>query len=102
MSLQAAFLDRDGTLIEYRPYLSSPSDVGIVPGVREALRLARKRNVKLFLFMNQSGVGRGYFTLADVDAVNAMMLELLGLGANMTSCCVSRTLPRDNPCEQRP
>jgi D-glycero-D-manno-heptose 1,7-bisphosphate phosphatase len=77
---QAVFLDRDGTLIENRHYLASPEGVAALPGVREGLQVARDRGAKLFLFTNQSGVGRGYFTLADVEAVNRRMIEAIGLG----------------------
>jgi D-glycero-D-manno-heptose 1,7-bisphosphate phosphatase len=77
---QAVFLDRDGTLIENRHYLASPEGVALLPGVREGLQVARDRGAKLFLFTNQSGVGRGMFTLADVEAVNRRMIEAIGLG----------------------
>ena len=73
---QAIFLDRDGTLIENRHYLSSPEGVALLPGVCEALARVREAGAKLFLFANQSGVGRGYFTLADVEAVNRRMTPL--------------------------
>ena len=93
---QAIFLDRDGTLIENRHYLSTPEGVALLPGVQEALRRARDRRVKLFLFTNQSGVGRGYFTLADVEAVNRRMIDLLGLGDDLFAriCVAPRGLTR--------
>ncbi len=65
ISPQAVFLDRDGTLIENRHYLASPEGVAVLPGVREGLARVRAAGAKLFLFTNQSGVGRGMFTLAD-------------------------------------
>ena len=82
-NLQAIFLDRDGTLIENKHYLGSPDGVVLLPGVREALARARDNGIKLFLFTNQSGVGRGYFTMADVEAVNRRMIEMLGLGDDL-------------------
>lgn len=77
---QGIFLDRDGTLIENLHYLASPEGVALLPGVREALARARAAGAKLFLFTNQSGIGRGYFTLTDVEAVNRRMIEMLDLG----------------------
>ena len=41
MTAKACFLDRDGTLIEERNYLSDPALVALAPGVPEALRLLR-------------------------------------------------------------
>jgi D-glycero-D-manno-heptose 1,7-bisphosphate phosphatase len=77
--VKALFLDRDGTLIVDRHYLSDPAGVTLLPGVREGLRQARAAGYALFLFSNQSGIGRGYFTLADAERVNARMESLLDL-----------------------
>lgn len=74
---RAVFLDRDGTLIEERNYLSRPEQVAIFPGVPPALRRLQAAGFKLFIVSNQSGVGRGYFTLADVEKVNAHLLREL-------------------------
>ena len=66
----AVFLDRDGTLIAEKNYLCRPEDVEIFPGAGGALQRLSDAGFKLFIVSNQSGVGRGYFTLADVDRVN--------------------------------
>lgn len=98
---RAIFLDRDGTLIENRHHLRDPEGVAILPGVRESLARARDAGAKLFLFTNQSGVGRGYFTLADVEAVNRRMVELLGLGEDLfTQICIAPERP-DEPVVYR-
>ena len=82
---KALFLDRDGTLIIDKDYLSDPAGVELIPGAAEALRRARELGYKLFLFTNQSGIGRGYFTLADAIACNQRMLEMLNLGDDLFS-----------------
>lgn len=66
----AVFLDRDGTLIAEKNYLCRPEDVEIFPGAGRALKQLQDAGFKLFIVSNQSGVGRGYFTLAEVDRVN--------------------------------
>jgi D-glycero-D-manno-heptose 1,7-bisphosphate phosphatase len=71
----AVFLDRDGTLIEERNYISRPEDVAIFPGVGPALKRLQDIGFKLFIVSNQSGVGRGYFTLSDVERVNERLLQ---------------------------
>ena len=102
-SPRAIFLDRDGTLIENRHYLASPEGVAVLPGVREGLRLARERGAKLFLFTNQSGVGRGYFTLADVEAVNRRMIEAIGLGDDLfAGICIAPERPDEPPVYRKP
>jgi D-glycero-D-manno-heptose 1,7-bisphosphate phosphatase len=78
-SAKALFLDRDGTLIIDKVYLSDPAGVEVIPGAAAALRRARGLGYLLFLFTNQSGIGRGYHTLEDTRRVNARLEELLGL-----------------------
>lgn len=74
---KAIFLDRDGTLIEERHYLHRPEDVVIFPGAGPALRSLQNAGFQLLMVSNQSGVGRGYFTLADVERVNGQLLAEL-------------------------
>ena len=62
----AVFLDRDGTLIAEKNYLRRPEDVVILPGAAAGLKRLGAAGLGLFIVSNQSGVGRGYFTLADV------------------------------------
>jgi D-glycero-D-manno-heptose 1,7-bisphosphate phosphatase len=71
---RAVFLDRDGTLIEERDYLKDPEQVAVFPGAA-ALSSLQKAGFKLFVISNQSGVGRGYFTLKDVERVNERMTQ---------------------------
>jgi D-glycero-D-manno-heptose 1,7-bisphosphate phosphatase len=78
---RALFLDRDGTLIVDKVYLADPAGVELIPGAAEALRRARSLGFKLFLFTNQSGIGRGLHTIEDTHRVNARMEEMLGLPA---------------------
>ncbi len=68
---RAVFLDRDGVLIEDKHFLHRAEDVVFIPGGAAALKRLAEAGFKLFIVSNQSGVGRGYFTLADVELVNA-------------------------------
>jgi histidinol-phosphate phosphatase family protein len=71
-------LDRDGTIIEERPYLSDPAQVRVLPGAAAGLRALRDAGLRLAVVTNQSGVGRGFFGLDTVSRVNERMLDLLG------------------------
>ena len=98
---KALFLDRDGTLIPDKGYLSDPAGVELIPGVPNALKTARDLGYLLFLFTNQSGIGRGFYTLADAQACNQRMLDLLGLGDDLfTAICIAPESP-DQPLEYR-
>ena len=78
-SSRALFLDRDGTLMLDKDYLADPAGVVLIPGAADALRRARGLGFKLFLFTNQSGIGRGLHTLDDALRVNERLEQLLGL-----------------------
>jgi len=100
---RAVFLDRDGTLIENRHYLVSADGVALLPGVREAVSRLRAAGARLFLFTNQSGVGRGYFTLADVEAQNRRLVDLLGIGPDVfTGICVAPERPDEPSIYRKP
>ena len=76
---KAVFLDRDGVLIEQVAYLSRPEQAALIPGVVEALKLIHRHGDVAVVISNQSGVGRGYFSAADVDAVHERIQQLLGV-----------------------
>ena len=73
----AIFLDRDGTLIEEREYLADPAGVALFPGVGAALRRLQDAGFTLVIVTNQSGIGRGYYTEADLHRVNDRLRQLL-------------------------
>jgi D-glycero-D-manno-heptose 1,7-bisphosphate phosphatase len=73
---KALFLDRDGVTINYIPYLSQPEQVEIPPGAGLALKQWQDEGYLLILVTNQSGVGRGRFTLADVEAVHQRVRQI--------------------------
>jgi D-glycero-D-manno-heptose 1,7-bisphosphate phosphatase len=70
---RAVFLDRDGTLIEDKDYLHRPEEAVFFAGAGGALRRLQEAGFLLFLVTNQSGVGRGYFTMADVEKVHGYL-----------------------------
>jgi D-glycero-D-manno-heptose 1,7-bisphosphate phosphatase len=74
---RAVFLDRDGTLIEEKVYLADPANVVVYPGTGPALRRLMDAGFLLFIVTNQSGIGRGYYTEADMHRVNGRLAELL-------------------------
>jgi len=67
---RAVFLDRDGVLIEEKHYLHLPEEVSLIPGTAPALKRLMDAGYLLLIVTNQSGVGRGYFTMEDVDKVH--------------------------------
>lgn len=100
-SPRALFLDRDGTLILDKDYLSDPAGVELIPGARAALKQARQLGFRLFLFTNQSGIGRGYHTIEDTFRCHERMEELLALPVPVfDGICIAPEAP-DQPSHYR-
>jgi len=77
MTRPTVFLDRDGTIIVERHYLSDPALVELEAGAAQGLKLLQDLGHPLVVVSNQSGIGRGKFKLDDAHAVNARVAELL-------------------------
>jgi len=66
----AVFLDRDGTLLKERGYLSDPKKIRFYPGVFPPLKALTQAKIKLVIVTNQSGVGRGFFTTERLNEIH--------------------------------
>ena len=75
--LISVFLDRDGTLNEERGYLRQVSDVALISGAAQAIKKLNDAGILAILTPNQSGVARGFYDEAHVQALNARVNELL-------------------------
>jgi D-glycero-D-manno-heptose 1,7-bisphosphate phosphatase len=94
-------LDRDGTLIVEKHYLSDPDQVELIEGAADGLRRLAARGLGLVIVTNQSGIGRGYFDAARVSEVHARMLrELRAEGVELDGIFVCPHHP-DEQCACR-
>ena len=73
----AVFLDRDGTLIEEKVYLSDPEGVVLLPGTPGALSDLRDAGFKLVVVTNQSGIAQGLYGEHQYHAVAKRLDDLL-------------------------
>lgn len=74
------FLDRDGTLIEEVGYLDAVERVSFYPFSVDAVRLLNRAGLAVVIVTNQSGVARGYFDEALVDATHTHITAALARG----------------------
>ena len=94
----AIFFDRDGTLIEDRGYLRSPSDVVFYRETISALQKLKDRFL-LFIVTNQSGVGLGILTSEEVEKVNRFIVKTLARAGVMISAVYVCPHISDQGCE---
>ena len=74
----AIFLDRDGVIIENRAnYVRSWQDVVTFPGALKALAALKETEFKIVIVTNQSAVGRGIISLAEAQAINTQLLQVI-------------------------
>jgi histidinol-phosphate phosphatase family protein len=73
----AVFLDRDGTVILDKNYLSSPERVKLYSYSAQSINKLRKAGFKIIIVTNQSGIARGMFGVKELKKVNKKFIDLL-------------------------
>jgi D-glycero-D-manno-heptose 1,7-bisphosphate phosphatase len=66
--------------MEDADYCSHPKQVKVFPGVSQALRGLKSKGFKLIVITNQSGIGRGFFTVDEYRSVESEVSRQLGHG----------------------
>lgn len=90
-------LDRDGTIIIERNYLSDYKKVELIPNAANGLKKLKDHNLGLLVITNQAGIGRGYFSLHDLELIHKRMLELLAMeGVTLDGIYFCPHRPEDN------
>ncbi len=85
--MRAAFLDRDGTIIEDMHYGGSPEMVRPIRGAKEALETLKEAGFLLFVVTNQSGAARGFISRENLMATHREMERRLGIRFNGLEFC---------------
>jgi D-glycero-D-manno-heptose 1,7-bisphosphate phosphatase len=70
-------LDRDGTIIAERHYLSDPQQVELLPGTAKGLRHMQEMGLGLVVVTNQSAIGRGFFDETRLNLIHQRVDDLL-------------------------
>lgn len=100
----AIFLDRDGTINVEKDYLINPEDFVLIDGVGTALRRLHDAGYLLIVVTNQSGVARGYFTVAEIDALHSHLqsdLAPFGVQIDAFYLCPHHPDHGTGPCDCR-
>ncbi|HEX7759001.1 MAG TPA: HAD family hydrolase [Caulobacteraceae bacterium] len=87
--VRAVILDRDGVLNVDHGYVGSVDRLEWIPGARRTVARLNAAGVLAIVATNQSGVARGYFDMAAVDALHAAMAaDLAADGARLDAIYV--------------
>jgi D-glycero-D-manno-heptose 1,7-bisphosphate phosphatase len=70
-------LDRDGTIVVDRHYLSDPDALEFEPEAEVGLRRMSDMGFRLVVITNQSGVARGFFSLSRLEEIHERMRQML-------------------------
>jgi D-glycero-D-manno-heptose 1,7-bisphosphate phosphatase len=74
---KAAFIDRDGTLIEEVNYLSRVEDLRVFDYTKPAIELLRSNGFAVIVVTNQSGIGRELYTVDDMTSIHLAIQKSL-------------------------
>ncbi len=96
-------IDRDGTINVEKDYLSDPGQLELIPGAASAIRNLNTAGFGVVVITNQSGIGRGYFTLERLGEVHARLAEMLAdEGASVKGIYICPHGPDDNCTCRKP
>ena len=82
----AVFFDRDGVLNHDEGYTHKPADLKWMPGAKAAVRAVNDAGWLAIVVTNQSGIARGYFSEAEMDAFHANMQDELATQGSHIDC----------------
>lgn len=91
---RAAFLDRDGCVIEEVDFLTRAEQLRLEPGAADAMRRLRDAGYALVLITNQSGVARGMLTEDELCGIHGHLESMLaGAGVTLSAIYYCPHLP---------
>lgn len=103
MARPAAFIDRDGTLIEDADFLTSANGIRFLPGAVPALKQLHEAGYAVVIITNQSGIARGLLTEADLKAIHeALVRQVEMMGGHIDAIYHCPHLPPDHADAKNP
>lgn len=98
---RAVFLDRDGVLNVERSYITTPEELELLPGAARAVAELNAAGWPTVVFTNQSGVGRGYLTLATLETIHAKLKAEVEAGGGKIRAIYACPHGPDSDCDCR-
>ena len=76
--MRAVFLDRDGTLVVEKGYITVADDIELIPGAAAAIVRLRRAGWKVFVVTNQGCVAKGMISEEELGLIHFRMMSMLG------------------------
>jgi D,D-heptose 1,7-bisphosphate phosphatase len=76
--MKAVFLDRDGTVVVEKGYITAADDLQLIPGAAPAIVRLREAGWKVFVVTNQGCVAKGMITEDELGMIHFRMVSMLG------------------------
>ena len=93
---RALFIDRDGTINRDCPYCFKPEDLVLYRDTLRLMREYQEQGYLIIIITNQSGIGRKYFTVEQMNRFNnTMLLELRKNGVLVNAIYYCPHLPEE-------
>lgn len=98
---RVVILDRDGTIVVDRNYLSDPAGLEFETRAGEGLRSMYERGYRLVVITNQSGIGRGLFSHQRLQEIHDRLRQMVeSIGARLEAIYYCPHAP-DDGCDCR-
>ncbi|PLX99398.1 MAG: D-glycero-beta-D-manno-heptose-1,7-bisphosphate 7-phosphatase [Desulfuromonas sp.] len=98
----AVFLDRDGTINVEKHYLYKIEDFEFIAGAPESIRRLKDAGFLVIVITNQSGIGRGYYSLEAVTRLHQhIQKELAAIGTAIDAFYVCPHHPTEGKGQYR-
>lgn len=104
MTMKLIILDRDGVINEDSDqFIKSADEWQPIPGSLEAIGRLNRAGYRIVVISNQSGLGRGLFSIQDLNAIHDKMTQCLSvLGGHIESILFCPHTPEDNCTCRKP
>jgi D-glycero-D-manno-heptose 1,7-bisphosphate phosphatase len=101
-AVKLVILDRDGVINrDSDQYIKSPDEWRPLPGALEAIARMNHAGFRVVIATNQSGVGRGMFEMATLNAIHEKMHRALALASGHVDAIFFCPHTADAQCECR-
>jgi len=100
--MKLIILDRDGVInFDSAQFIKSPDEWKPIPGSLEAIARLNQAGFRVVLATNQSGVGRGLFDMATLNAIHDKMHKMVGQAGGRIDALFYCPHAADSSCECR-